>query len=308
MVEGDFPPECKKPRITSGAFLQFKMSGQVCRITTNRLYLEGLKRRPGWQLSRNASQPAMIGRRRGKTSSDNRWFIRYCKMTDERGFLFAKLVHMLDWAYEKTQSSHFGWASAEQLAQDYVGKFSDPDDAIDSLINWQTGSAGIAGFVTGVGGMWFLPIGVPANLATVLCIQLRMISAIALIRGYSPKSDQVRTLAYASLCGMGARDILKDVGTKIGTKIVVSASRETMLKINQRVGSRLLTKMGGTGAVNLGRMLPVIGGLVSGGIDASATKIIGVTARSLFTQPDRRAPRWDCDQTPGTELVTPHDL
>lgn len=229
-------------------------------------------------------------------------------MTNEGGFLFAKIVQVLDWAYEKSQSGHFGWASAGQLAQDYVGKFSDPDDAIDSLINWQTGSAGMAGFVTGIGGLWFLPIGVSANLASVLYIQLRMISAIALIRGYSPQSDQVRTLAYASLCGTGAGDILKDVGTKIGTKIVVSASRETIMKINHRVGSRLLTKMGGTGAVNLGRMLPLIGGLVSGGIDASATKIIGVTARNLFVQPDRGAPRGDCNQMLRTELVTPHDL
>jgi len=228
-------------------------------------------------------------------------------MTNEQGFLFSQIVRILDWAYEKTQSGHFGWAGAGQLAQDYTRKFSNPDDAIDSLINWQTGSAGVAGFVTGVGGLWFLPIGVPANLASVLCIQLRMISAIALIRGYSPRSDQVRTLAYASLCGAGASDVLKDVGTKIGTRIVVSASRETIMKINHRVGSRLLTKMGGTGAANLGRMVPLIGGLVGGGIDASATKLIGVTAKRLFIQPDRGASRWDGDQM-RTEVGMPYDL
>jgi hypothetical protein len=229
-------------------------------------------------------------------------------MTDERGLLFTKIVQMLDWAYEKTQSGYFSWASAEQLARDYVGRVSSPDDAIDSLINWQTGSAGMAGFVTGVGGLWLLPIGVPANLATVLYIQLRMISAIALIRGYSPRSDQVRTLAYASLCGTGARDVLKDVGTKIAVSAINQIGRETITKINHRVGSRLLTKMGGTGAVNVARMLPLIGGLVSGGIDASATKLIGITAKGLFIQPDDRASRWDRDQMPGTEVVAPHDL
>ncbi|HEX5279382.1 MAG TPA: EcsC family protein [Micropepsaceae bacterium] len=221
-------------------------------------------------------------------------------MTDERGRLFAKLVQMLDWAYDKTQSGYFGWASAEVLAQDYLGKFSNPDDAIDSLIRWQTGSAGMAGFVTGVGGLWFLPIGLPANLASVLYIQLRMVSAIALIRGYSLQSDQVRSLAYASLCGTRAADLLKDVGIRFAASAIHHIGRET---ITSKVGSRVFTRMGRTGLVNVGKMMPLIGGLVGGGIDASMTKIIGITAKRVFVQRDYRGAEGDCYQVLAIEVV-----
>jgi hypothetical protein len=53
-------------------------------------------------------------------------------------------------------------------------------------------------------------------------------------------------------------------------------------KINQTVGFRLVTKFGEKGLLNLGKMIPFVGGIVGGGLDASSTLVIGTVARRMF--------------------------
>ena len=43
-----------------------------------------------------------------------------------------------------------------------------------------------------------------------------------------------------------------------------------------------MTKFGETGIINLGKVVPVVGGIVGGGIDAASTKIIGKNAYKIF--------------------------
>ena len=57
----------------------------------------------------------------------------------------------------------------------------------------------------------------------------------------------------------------------------------TFIEINKRVGFRLLTKFGEKGVINAGRAVPLLGGLVGGGVDAAWTKSIGNRARDIFT-------------------------
>jgi hypothetical protein len=160
------------------------------------------------------------------------------------------------------------------------------DEAIDRLISWQVAKAGAAGFATGVGGALTLPVAIPANLAGVLYIQIRMIGAIAHLRGYDVRSDQVKTLVVACLAGSAALDILKDVGINIGaqltTQIILRISGQVLKRINQAVGFRLVTKAGSRGAVNLIKGVPLVGGIVGGAFDAAATKVIGRTAKQVF--------------------------
>ncbi|MGO2174028.1 MAG: EcsC family protein, partial [Staphylococcus equorum] len=73
---------------------------------------------------------------------------------------------------------------------------------------------GTSGFLTGLGGMITLPVALPANITSVVYVQMRMIAAIAHIRGYDLKDDEVKTLVYLCLTGQTAGDILKDVGVK----------------------------------------------------------------------------------------------
>lgn len=199
-------------------------------------------------------------------------------MSEERNP--AVVMKVLNWAYDKAINGAGIVDSASVLAGDYQRVHPDPEKAIDSLINWQTTKCATSGFVTGVGGLLTLPVAIPANISSVLFMQLRMIAAIALIRGYDPKSDQVQSLAYVCLTGTAASDLLKGVGIRLGQRVTESAIR----KINERVGLRLLTKFGGKGVINIGKAVPLIGGVVGGAVDATSTRIIGKTAKYTFVR------------------------
>ena len=204
------------------------------------------------------------------------------------------IVDALDWAYDKAVNGVPGMLTAKQLADDFLKaehkeNISEEEwihNAANSLIRWQNTKAATAGFVTGLGGLLTLPVTIPANLGCVFYIQLRMIAAIACLGGYDEKNDKVQTLAYVCLTGSAANEILKNIGIEVGKKLaenmIKKISATTVAEISKKVGFRLLTKFGEKGVVNLGKAIPVIGGLISGTLDAVSTNIIGNTAKENF--------------------------
>lgn len=199
----------------------------------------------------------------------------------------SKMLQVLDWAYEKSLNGLPGTLSAEELAEEYLAKNNyDAIKASDSLISWQVGKCATSGFLTGLGGIITLPVAIPANISSVIYVQMRMIAAVAYIGGYDIKDDSVKSLVYMCLTGNAAVEIAKEVGIKIGTKLTQSAiqkiSFETIKRINQVVGFRLITKFGQKGVVNLGKAVPLIGGVIGGGVDLASTKVIGKISKEVF--------------------------
>ena len=131
-----------------------------------------------------------------------------------------------------------------------------------------------------------MPITLPANITSVLFIQIRMVAAIAHMGGHDIKSDKVKTLIYASLLGNATKEILKDVGIQVSKKIAITMIKnipgKVIVKINQKVGFRLVTKFGEKGVVNLAKAVPILGGIVGGAVDVVSTNTIGNVARDLF--------------------------
>lgn len=215
----------------------------------------------------------------------------------ERDRLLKLLDSLYDYAVEGIprlgQKSATEMADAYKLADDYRKpprqEPLSPDEAARRLVRWQVLKAGTTGFVTGLGGLITMPIGVPANLVGVLFLQVRMIAAIAHLGGHDTGRDDVRTLCYACLCGKAATDILKSTGIEIGKKLATTAIKaipgHTLIGINKAVGFRLLTKFGEKGIVNIHKFIPVAGGIVGGGFDASTTYAIGKVARNVFLSP-----------------------
>ncbi|NMM65247.1 EcsC family protein [Clostridium sp. P21] len=198
-----------------------------------------------------------------------------------------KMLQVLDWAYEKSLNGLPGTLSAEELADEYLNKNGGNSiKACDSLINWQVGKCATSGFLSGLGGLITLPVSIPANISSVIYVQMRMIAAVAYIGRYDIKDDSVKSLVYMCLTGNAAVEIGKDIGVKIGTKLTQSAiqkiSGETIKRINQAVGFRLLTKFGQKGIVNLGKAVPLIGGVIGGGVDLASTKTIGKISKKVF--------------------------
>jgi uncharacterized protein (DUF697 family) len=197
-----------------------------------------------------------------------------------------KLLQCLEWVYDRVLEGLPGVDSADDLVETYATGDIPIDDAIDSLIFWQVIKAGTVGFATGIGGLMTLPITLPADVTGVLYLQVRMIAAIARLRGYDPRDDRVRTLAIACLAGYPVFDILKNFGIQVGTQLtrqmILRISGQTLRRINQAVGFRLVTKAGSRGLINLIKIVPFLGGPINGSFDAATTKMVGETAKRVF--------------------------
>jgi uncharacterized protein (DUF697 family) len=197
-----------------------------------------------------------------------------------------KIMDVLNWSYDKAVQGVAGLDSAYDLADDYLKQEGSLHAQANSLIRWQNTKAGTSGFLTGLGGIITLPVAIPANVASVMYVQIRMIAAIAHMGGYNLNDDRVKSLVFLCLTGNAAKDILKDVGIVVGKKLAENAikniSGKTIVAINRKVGFRLLTKFGEKGVINLGKAIPLLGGFVGATFDSVSTNTVGNIARDTF--------------------------
>ena len=198
----------------------------------------------------------------------------------------SKIMDVLNWSYDKAVQGVAGLDSAYDLADDYLKQEGSLHAQVNSLIRWQNTKAGTSGFLTGLGGIITLPVAIPANVASVMYVQIRMIAAIAHMGGYNLNDDRVKSLVFLCLTGNAAKDILKDVGIVVGKKLAENAikniSSKTIIAINKKVGFTLLTKFGEKGVINLGKAIPLLGGVVGATFDSVSTNTVGNIARDTF--------------------------
>lgn len=118
----------------------------------------------------------------------------------------------------------------EELAEDYLSKDNDIDTAIKKMQNNQIKKCTTSGVINGFGGLITLPVTIPANVGSVLYVQMRMIACTAYMKGYDLKSDQVQTLVYACLAGVSINEVVKTFGVNLGQKLSVSAIKKYQVK------------------------------------------------------------------------------
>ena len=211
-------------------------------------------------------------------------------MSDENSEKQSFMMELLDKAYNVAVSGGVpGTDSAVELAEDYLDDHDSPLEAAEALVRWQNVKAGTSGF-TGLGGLITIPVALPANITSVIYVQIRMVAAIAKIGGYDLHDDRVRTLVFVCLAGNSAKDILKTAGISVATaaaKGLIKQIPKTLIgQINKAVGFRLVTKFGTKGVVNLGKAVPLIGGVLGATMDAAATNAIGNVAIRTFIDAD----------------------
>ncbi len=204
-----------------------------------------------------------------------------------REALVAALQRGFDWAYAKAVNGLPGLEGAEQLTAGYAARHAGADGAVAALIARQCGIAGAAGFMTGCGGFVSLPVAIPANLASALYIQVRLVAAIAHLRGHDLRSNEVRALVLACLTGSKAADTLKDAGVRLGTRMTRDAvgwvSPAIFKKFEHGARAKLIAATGAARVAHFGKLVPVVGGVVAGGFDVAMTRLIGRTADRVFT-------------------------
>jgi hypothetical protein len=89
--------------------------------------------------------------------------------------------------------------------------------------------------------------------------------------------------------GQGASEILKEFGIELGKKLFTTAIKkipgEVIKKINQAVCFKLVTKFGEKRVINLGKLVPFVGGVVGGTVDGFSTNTVGsVAKKQLFAE------------------------
>lgn len=178
----------------------------------------------------------------------------------------------------------------DQFANDYLNRESDPAKAAKSMIQHQIAKCATSGFLTGFGGVITLPVSIPANIGSVLYVQMRMIACTAYLAGWDVRSDQVQTLIYACLAGVSVNSFFKQFGVKLGQKAANSLIKkipgQALIKINQKIGFRFITKFGQKGLINLGKLVPGIGAVINGSLDFLETRAIGNRAYQMFFEGD----------------------
>lgn len=201
------------------------------------------------------------------------------------------IMKLLDSCYEKCLNGiPLVSPSVEDMANDYLTKHETRDKACKAMLKNQITKCTTSGVVTGFGGFITMPVAIPANIGSVIYVQMRMIACTAYMADYDLNSDQTQTFVYACLVGVAVNGLLKQAGIKFGVKfangVIKKIPGKVLTKINQKVGFRFITKFGSKGIVNLGKMLPGVGAIVGGGLDLVETKIIADRAYKWFVKGD----------------------
>lgn len=197
-----------------------------------------------------------------------------------------QMMELLDKCYMGAIQGLPNSKPCQELALEYLNKYGDAKVAAKKMIDSQIAKCTTSGFVTGLGGILTLPVAIPANVASVMYVQMRMIATLAILGGYDLHDDEVQTLAYLCLVKSSVTDICKSAGIQVANKVTLNLLKKlpgtVLTKINQKVGFRLVTKFGEKGVVNLVKIVPVAGGIVGGGFDFVGTKMIANKAYKVF--------------------------
>ena len=201
------------------------------------------------------------------------------------------VMKILDSCYEKCLNGIPKVSpSVEEMANDYLKKYKTKEEACKAMIRNQIAKCATSGFITGFGGFITMPVTLPANITSVIYVQMRMIACTSYMAGFDLNSDQTQTLVYACLAGVAVNNVIKQAGIKFGVKfangLIKKIPGKVLTKINQKVGFRFVTKFGTKGGVNLGKLIPGVGAVIGGGLDLVETKLIAKRSYKWFFEHD----------------------
>jgi hypothetical protein len=183
-------------------------------------------------------------------------------------------------------------SSSEVVARARRKHGDDVEAAVSDVVSQHVRLAGAGGFLTGVGGLLTMPVGLPANVLAFYTVGTRMVAAVAELRGYDVTGKGTRSAVLLSLVGADADDILQKAGLstvagmsgsgRLATMAASRLPRAAAMMVNKAVGFRLLTAVGGRALGRVVRCVPVAGGIIGAGLDGLLMKRIADHARSEF--------------------------
>lgn len=163
-----------------------------------------------------------------------------------------------------------------------------PEQAVAEIVKDHKRVAATGGFVTGLGGFITMPLALPANVVEFYLTATRMVASIARVRGYDITRPEVRSAILLTLVGADADDdLLRRAGVLTSGRLSSLASQHlpasAVMMINKGVGFRLISTLGQKGfAKVVGKGLPLVGGVVGGGMDFYLLAKIASDAQQQF--------------------------
>lgn len=207
-------------------------------------------------------------------------------------------------------------SNSKQLAYEYKydDRFTSDTERVDELVVAESAKSFGVGFLTGVGGVLSLPIGLPAALMSSWILQARLSGTIAELNGYDTSIPVNRTrillsmVDYPEMVQLVERKMKEnpegddmDIFTNEKTTIQSGQiDQQLYIKAGQEIGlSRLpvggyaliqniivrnmVGKMGTrAGVAGTGRAIPLIGGIIAGGVDTYTVNKVGENAIKIF--------------------------
>lgn len=169
---------------------------------------------------------------------------------------------------------------AKTVAARTLQSRGDREAAIDSLIVQHVSLAGAQGFLTSVGGWVTVPVGLPANIAGLAVLSVRMTASIAHLRGYDVEDPRVRSAITLTILGEDpVRKLVasgKIPASPLGVATAPAFDAELERQISERVMGSLAGRMGGKHlAVVVMRSIPLLGGGVGAAVDGWLTFGLG---------------------------------
>lgn len=213
----------------------------------------------------------MVNLDRGQRRAGSRHAV--ARAEDDNGGMSAAAGRLVERLFDVGIDGKGPFESARAVAADALAKAGgDRERAIMQVRREHRRLGGAGGFVTGLGGFFTMPVSLPANVLGFYLLSTRMTAAIASLRGYDIDQPEIRSAILLTLVGADRDDLLKKAGMQVGGGRFVSLATDrlpapALMVLNKAVGFQLLGRLGRGAFSWLGRGLPVVGGVLGGGID-----------------------------------------
>lgn len=176
---------------------------------------------------------------------------------------------------------------SRDYAEARLAQFGDPEKAIRRVVAETTALSAMAGFTTGIGGLITLPVTLPANITGQAILNARMVGAIAHLRSWDLYDELVRNSILITIAGGTPNAVLSEFGVAVARKSAEAAIKKLPItivrEINKRAGFMLVAKYGTKRSlITLTKLVPGVGGVIGGTVDATFTRLVGRIARKSF--------------------------
>lgn len=176
----------------------------------------------------------------------------------------------------QSQGVHWGQRLQEQYGNDAVEL--GVEHAIRSAM-WRTAGTGA---LAGLGGVLTLPAG-GGDLLYFLYAEIELSAAIFTLFGIELDDEQHRPILMAAAMGLGVNELVRLLGSRLGERAARQMLRQMSVEVAKQlqklVGKRLVAHLAKRGWLGLGRLVPLTGAVVGGGLNAVLIRTAGEAMR-----------------------------